>query len=86
MFLKKKKANELSNKLDLINNIFEKLNLRDLADLLGNKKQIFWRNFFAGIARGMGMAIGFTILRCGYYLCTTKNCCPESSCYWRIHL
>ena len=62
MFRKKKKVEDLSNKLDMANDILEKMNLRELADILGNKKQIFWRNFIAGISRGIGVAIGVTLL------------------------
>lgn len=59
VFNKKKKMNE---KLDSLNETLEKSNLRELAHMLGSKKEIFWRNFLVGIARGIGTAIGFTIL------------------------
>ena len=59
VFNKKKKLNE---KLDSLSEILEKSNLRELALMLGNKKQIFWRNFLVGIARGLGTAVGVTIL------------------------
>lgn len=56
------KNRKLSEKLDLLNETLEKSRLRDLADIMGNKKQLLWRNFLAGISRGIGTAIGFTIL------------------------
>ena len=55
----KKKFDE---KLESINNVLEKSNLRELAFVLGNKKEIFKRNLIAGVARGIGSAIGFTLL------------------------
>ena len=37
-------------------------NFVELTYLLGNKKEMFIRNFFAGIARGVGIGIGVTII------------------------
>ena len=45
-----------------INDIFEKSNIRESFYVLGNKKEIFLRNFVAGIARGIGMGIGITFI------------------------
>ena len=45
-----------------INDIFEKSNSRESFYVLGNKKEIFLRNFVAGIARGIGMGIGITFI------------------------
>lgn len=59
MFSRKKKIDE---KLDSLTEVLEKSNLKQLSLMLGDKKQIFWRNFLVGIARGIGTAIGFTIL------------------------
>ena len=34
----------------------------DLINLMGNRKQIFIRNFFSGVFRGVGIGIGFTLI------------------------
>lgn len=52
----------LSKKLDEVNNMLEKSNLREITYLLGNKKEIFLRNLFAGISRGIGIGIGVTVI------------------------
>ena len=59
MFKKNKKNEEKINRLDqkLLND-----NIKDIMILIGNKRDIFIRNFLAGISRGIGIAIGFTIL------------------------
>ena len=53
---------KLNEKLDKVSDILKKSNLEEIAYLLGNKKQIFIRNFFAGISRGVGIGIGVTII------------------------
>lgn len=53
---------ELNNKIDKLNQTIEKSNLLEITYLIGNKKQIFIRNFFAGIARGVGIGIGVTLI------------------------
>lgn len=37
-------------------------NLIDLSYILGNKKEIIKRNLLAGIARGIGVGIGLTVI------------------------
>ncbi|MEO0098783.1 MAG: DUF5665 domain-containing protein [candidate division WOR-3 bacterium] len=36
--------------------------LKELSNYLGRKRKIFFLNFLAGIARGLGFAIGMTII------------------------
>lgn len=62
MFGKKKKTEILTQKLEEVNEILTKSNIEEIAYLLGNKKQIFLRNFFAGISRGVGIGIGVTVI------------------------
>ena len=56
--MNKKKIIDLENKLDKINKVLSKNYILDLADLLGNTKKLFFRNFFAGLFRGIGIGIG----------------------------
>lgn len=60
--MNEKKLIKLENKLDKINKVLSKNNILDLADLLGNTKKLFFRNFLAGLSRGIGIGIGVTIL------------------------
>ncbi|MGI6226424.1 MAG: DUF5665 domain-containing protein [Peptococcales bacterium] len=40
----------------------EKMKLAEYVELLNNPKKLLWINFISGIARGLGTAIGFSIL------------------------
>ncbi len=62
MFKKEKVEKELLNSVDKLNFTLSKNNILELAELLGNKKQLIIRNFMAGIAKGIGIGIGFTLL------------------------
>ncbi len=57
MFFKK-----LNKKVDNLIESLERSNLEELTYIIGNKKQIFIRNFLAGISRGVGIGIGITII------------------------
>ena len=62
MFIKKKKYNLLEKSIEQLNKVVQEGNFVELTYLLGNKKEMFIRNFFAGIARGVGIGIGVTII------------------------
>ncbi len=53
---------ELKNKLDKISENLEKSNIMEITYILGNKKEILKRNLIAGIARGVGIGIGVTLI------------------------
>lgn len=53
---------ELLTKID---NLYYKLsdkNFNKFVELVASPRRIFWRSFLAGIARGIGTAIGFSLL------------------------
>lgn len=52
----------LENKTEELVSRMERLNLAEYVEMLHDPKKLFWTNFLAGIARGLGMAVGFTIL------------------------
>lgn len=52
----------LNKKLDKLIEILERKNLQELVSILGSKKEIFKRNFLAGVSRGVGIGIGVTII------------------------
>lgn len=62
MFIKKSKFKKLNKSIDDLNNTMTKNNVIDLAELLGNRKEMLIRNLLAGIAKGIGIGIGFSIL------------------------
>lgn len=53
---------DLNNKIDKISENLEKFNIMEITYLLGNKKEILKRNLIAGIARGVGIGIGVTLI------------------------
>lgn len=59
---KKNTFKELNKKLDKLNYVLSKNNVLELAEILGNKKELFIRNILTGIAKGIGIGIGFTVL------------------------
>lgn len=54
--------NELDRKLEDISIALEKTKISEYVDLINNRKRLMRVNFFQGLARGFGMAIGFTLL------------------------
>ena len=60
MFGKGKKV--LENKIDELNENLVKSNIAEIVTILGSKKEIFIRNFMAGVSRGIGIGIGVTII------------------------
>ncbi|HHX96733.1 MAG TPA: hypothetical protein GX687_04640 [Clostridia bacterium] len=40
----------------------ENIKIREYVEFLNNRQHLFLSNFLAGMARGLGMAVGFTIL------------------------
>lgn len=62
MWLKKKKYEILNRSIENLNKILEEGNFVELSYLLGNKKEMIFRNLFAGIFRGIGIGIGVTVI------------------------
>lgn len=62
MFIRKTKFKKLMKSIDQLNFVLTKNNLIDLAEILGNRKELLIRNLISGIAKGIGIGIGFTIL------------------------
>lgn len=59
IFLKKKKLEE---KLDEVLEKFNQKSLNDFIEIIVSPKRLFLRSFVSGIAKGTGVAIGFSIL------------------------
>ena len=52
----------LEEKIEKLAFTMEKMKLAEYIELLNNPRRLLWVNFIAGLARGLGTAIGFTIL------------------------
>ncbi len=52
----------LAQKVHELGVVMEKMKLAEYIALFDKPARLFFINFFAGVARGIGMAIGFTIL------------------------
>lgn len=52
----------LIKKIDKMNRTIERNNMLELAEILGNTKKMLVKNFFSGIAKGLGIGIGFSLL------------------------
>lgn len=53
---------ELIEKVEDISLTLEKTKIAEYVDLMENKWRLLYINFVAGLARGFGMAVGFTLL------------------------
>ncbi len=54
--------NEIERRLEELANNLEKSKIHEYVDFVNNKKRLLYINFLGGVARGFGMAVGFTIL------------------------
>jgi hypothetical protein len=57
-----KKLNKIDKRLKNVSDKMEKLQIAEYIELLNNPKRFLFINFISGIARGLGMAIGFILL------------------------
>ena len=58
----REKQNLLLRQIDRWIEAMERLRLSDYIRYADDRKRMFWSNFWGGVARGVGMAVGFTIL------------------------
>jgi len=52
----------LNRKLEEMVQTMHKIGVAEYVEMLRHPRRLFWINFWSGVARGLGMAIGFTIL------------------------
>jgi len=57
-----KKYNKLNKKIDYIANLLLKSRIESISEILQSNKKIIWKSFLSGLSKGVGIAIGFTIL------------------------
>lgn len=62
MFMRKKKVVFLEKGIEKLNKTLTEANIQELSYIIGSKKQILIRNILAGISKGVGIGIGFTLI------------------------
>jgi len=55
----------LRDRVEKLSFAIEKMNLAEYTELLRNPWRLFWVNFLAGSARGLGLGVGVAILSAG---------------------
>jgi len=50
----------VKNKLESVSNDMERAKIAEYVDLLNRPFALVWRNLIGGLARGVGIALGFT--------------------------
>ena len=53
---------EIEKRIEQIATNLEKAKIHEYVDFISNKRRLLYINFIGGLARGFGMAIGFTVL------------------------
>lgn len=48
--------------MEKLNQMLQEQNLQEMMAILGSRREMFKRNFLAGIGRGIGIGIGVTII------------------------
>lgn len=84
MFNKKNKK-ILEQKIDWLIKILEEGNLKELVYILGNKKEIIFRNVLARNWKRCGNWYRNHFNFSHFSLCFAKDCGFKYSCYWRIY-
>lgn len=57
-----KLLNEIKKQVEKMSEMMEKMKIADYVELMQSPYRLLWLNFVGGLARGFGMAIGFTLL------------------------
>ena len=55
-------AMERDKRIEMLLDALEESGIRQLAEIMNDPKRLFWRSFLSGIFRGLGAAIGFSVL------------------------
>lgn len=56
------RAKGLKKQIEDLNNKLENIKLNEYVLLMNDTKKLLWKNFISGVSKGIGSAIGFTIL------------------------
>lgn len=61
-FFRKKVINRIEKKVDEISSDIDKMKIAEYVEMMEHPRRMIWANFLGGLARGFGMAVGFTLL------------------------
>ena len=53
---------KVEKKIDKISQRLDGIMINEYVVLMSDPKKLLWRNFLSGISKGLGSAIGFTVL------------------------
>ena len=62
MLIFERKLNKINKKIDELAKKLEAKRIGEYIELLDSTKSLIWKNFVMGISKGIGIAIGFTLL------------------------
>lgn len=62
MLIFEKKLNKINKKLDKLAKKLEAKRIAEYVEILDNTKSLIWKNFIIGMAKGIGAALGFSLL------------------------
>ncbi|QEK11984.1 hypothetical protein FQB35_06150 [Crassaminicella thermophila] len=57
-----KRLSKIEEKIEKISRDLERAKIAEYADIVNNPRRLLYLNFIGGLARGLGTAIGLTIL------------------------
>ncbi len=58
----KDRIDKIEKKIDDLSQSLDKSRIREYAEIVSSPKKLIYLNFMAGLAKGFGSAIGFTML------------------------
>lgn len=62
IFFKSSKLKKLERKTDDILKVLESDEINKFVDVFSDQRKLFWKSFLLGIAKGIGMVFGFSII------------------------
>ncbi|MCT4621368.1 MAG: DUF5665 domain-containing protein [Marinisporobacter sp.] len=68
-----KRMNHLEKNIERISRELERSKIGEYVDLMNNPKRLLYINFVGGLARGLGTAIGLTILAAVFFYMLQKT-------------
>lgn len=57
-----KRLSNIEKRLEKVSQDLEKAKIAEYVDILNNPKRLIYINFIGGLARGLGTAVGLTVL------------------------